>query len=372
MERKLASIQKIQWIKPIENADKIELAGILGWQVVVRKNEFNINDLIVYFEIDSILPEKSIFEFMRDRKFRVKTIKLRKVLSQGLIISIKDILPKNKYIEGQDVTDIIGVKKYDPEPEINYQKINKVKMPFYLKPFKRLIATNNFFRKHFGYLIGIKKTFNFPKFIRKTDEPRLQSNPEFLDFLTPDRNFFITQKIDGTSGTFYYNNGLYGICSRNLEIFNNKCPRFFQENIYKIISDKYKIEEKLNELKKNIAIQGEIVGEGIQANKLKLTGLDLFVFNIYDIDKSNYYNFEDFINFCKELGLKTVPILNPKKQFLQKPTIEELLERAKGNYESGNPQEGIVIRPIKEELLHTLGRFSFKVINNDFLLKYGQ
>ena len=158
--RKLATVQKISKVEKIENADKIEKVYVNGWEVVVKKGEFKENDLIVFVEIDSIVPERPEFEFLRDRKFRIRTVKLRKQISQGLVCPLS-ILPNKKWKEGDDVTDILGVKKYDPEleEENNLIKNNKKKYknPIikYFMRFKwfRNLVEDNTFDKSFPYLM---------------------------------------------------------------------------------------------------------------------------------------------------------------------------------------------------------------------------
>lgn len=370
MERKLASIQCISAIEPIPDADRIEVVHVLGWQCVSKRGEFSVGDLCVYFEIDSILPDIPEFEFMRARKFRVRTIKLRGTLSQGLAMPMSILNFPSKWLIGDDVTEELGVVKHDPEADVSYQRERVVHIPWYLKPFKRLIAAHPYLKHRFGHLVGISRSYGFPAFLHKTDEPRIQSNPGFLRYITPDRKLFITQKVDGTSGSYYYNEGVFGICSRNLEVYNTRYPKHVKSSKYRDVSESYNIHSKLKSVGRNICTQAEIAGPGIQGNKLELSTLKLFIFNVYDIDKQSYFDYEDMIAFCKDLELPTVQIIDNNVMF-KSITIDELLQLAKGTYACGNPQEGIVIRPHVEETLHGLGRFSFKVVNNDFLLKYG-
>jgi hypothetical protein len=384
MDRKLASIQIIKDVLPIEGADKIELVTFndIGWQCIAKKGEFKSGDKSIYIEIDSILPEKPDFEFLRSKKFRIKTIKLRGVLSQGIVFQtsiLEDFTDKyvkskhycNNLCAGDDVTDIIGITKYEQEePKPVYRK--NIKISWYVRPFKKYIATIPFLKKRFGYLIGIRKTRTFPSFIPKTDELRIQSYPKFLDYLS-DNKFYITQKLDGASETIYYNQGLFGVCSRNMEVYNSNCNfRYFDIGLYTKVVEKYDLKNKLTRFCKinkcNIALQGELVGPTIQGNKLGLQDTDIFFFNIYDIDKQKYVDFDDFIRTCSELNIKTVPILN-EDIYLYDMTVDKLLELAKGFYDNGYPQEGMVIRPMKEMFINNLGRFSFKVVNNEFLLK---
>jgi RNA ligase (TIGR02306 family) len=316
--RKLASIQRIRKIEPIPNADRIKLAHVLGWQVVIKKGEFKEGDKCVFFEIDAILPKASWSEFMEARKYRVKTIKLRKTLSQGLALPMS-ILPPGNYDIGDDVTEVLNVKKHETE----------------------------FFQR--GITIG-----SFPGFIPKTNETRIQAYPELLDQI---RNVkcYITTKIDGTSATFARYNGEFIACSRNCRLsLENNSPYSKVEQLYDL----------KNRIPEGIAIQSEIAGISIQKNRLELDNHDFYVFNVFDINKGHYYSFHDMMNFCKIFDLKTVPILN--NDIFIEQNLEELLELAKGKYEgTNNDREGIVIRSM--ETIPT--RYSFKIINNDYLLK---
>ena len=334
MERQLATIQRITSLTPIEGADKIEVASILGWKVVVKKEEFRVNDLVVFCEIDSILPDRPEFEFMRDRKFRVKTIKLRKQISQGICFPL-NILPASMSLgiskdiaEGEDVTDILGIKKF--EIEIPAQLRGKVK--------------NGRFTDH----------------VPKTDEMRIQSKARVLEELRG-LPYYITLKVDGTSFTFAKKDGQFDICSRNLVLLET------EDNIYWKMARKY----NLFEMPDGYAIQGEIAGPGIQSNRLKLSEPELFVYNVYNINEKRYLDFDDYNSFVKSIGCKQVEVIEFGDSFNY--TLDFLLKIAKGNYDSGHPREGIVVRPVTEMYSPTLeGRLSFKVINNDYLLAIGE
>ncbi len=323
--RQLASIQRIDNLEPIPGADAIEVASILGWKVVVRKGEFNVGDLCVYCEIDSILPEKPEFEFLRERHFRIKTIKLRKQVSQGIAFPLSILFQA-------DVTDALGITKHEP--------------------------VGNFAQ---GQSRG-----NFPGFLCKTDETRIQSIPHVLDIFKGKR-YFITQKLDGTSATYFYDPAYgYGVCSRNF-------LKDEGDNVYWQMGLKYDIENKLKEasyrLSIGIAIQGEIVGPGIQGNRLKLDSHELRVFNVFNVDNYSYFG-GPVDTFCATVGLTPVPLLETGDSFDY--TLEQLIEKAKGKYASGQNQEGIVIRLFDEAIQcrgTCEGRPSFKVINNEFLLE---
>ena len=350
MERKLASIQKVISVEPIENADKIEKVKILGWQCVAKKDEFKQGQLCIYCEIDSLFPEKPEFEFLRSKKFRIKTMKLRGVISQGIVFPL-EILPEhdrlviteeyhingNEHIVGQDVTEKLGITKY--EPPILPQLIGQAKG-------------------------------NFPTHIvPKTDEIRLQSAISVLEEIIG-KEVYITEKEDGTSFTAYYKDGMFGFCSRNLEQKNEST----NQSIYYKIVNQYELENKLkfysNNYNKNIAIQGEITGDGINKNPLNLprNTYQLHIFNVWDIDNQKYFDIFDAKDIVDILKLNLVKLLEFGKFNY---TIEELIEKAKGKYKGTNNNiEGIVIRPINECYSETLqGRMTFKVINNDYLLK---
>jgi RNA ligase (TIGR02306 family) len=329
-----ATIQKILSVESIENADSLEKATVMGWQVVAKKGEFKPGDLCVFVEIDSVLPEKPEFEFMRPRKFRVKTVRLRGVLSQGIAFPLT-ILPEGTEItEGLDVSEIVGVTHYE-------------------KPVP-------------GGQTGGKVRSNFPPYVSKTDEPRIQSNLDLLDEMKG-LECVATVKINGTSATYILKDGDYHVCSRN-NSFKLDDPDN-EKNVYIQIGKKYDMKTKLESMGGNFAIQGEIAGPGIQKNPLGLKELELFVFNIYDIDLQKYMDSAQMNRMCFSLGLKPVPI---DIFFKFDHTLEDLLDMAQGRYygTQQNPREGIVIRPVTEMFSGVLrGRMSFKVLNNTYLEK---
>ena len=349
MKRILASIQKIISVEPIENADKIEKVKVLGWQVIAKKDEFKEGQLCIFCEIDSVFPEKPEFEFLRSKKFRIKTQKMRGVLSQGIVFPL-DILSDhdklmlyeqyhirgNINIIGQDVTEKLGITKF--EQPITPQLMGQAKG-------------------------------NFPTYIvPKTDEIRLQSVISVLDEIKG-KEVYITEKEDGTSFTAYYKDE-FGFCSRNLDQKNE----LTNQSIYAKIALQYNLENKLKEYYYlngvHLAIQGEITGDGINKNPLNLfrNRQQLHIFNVYDIDKQKYYDVNDALGIVISLGLHFVKII---EYGTFNYTLEQLLEKAKGKYiGTKNNIEGIVVRPITECYSNVLeGRLSFKVINNDYLLK---
>lgn len=351
--RNLATIQKVLTVESIPGADAIECIGVLGWKCVSRKGEFKIGDKVVYIEIDSLLPFAPWSEFLfkgSDVKgaeaktaYRLRTIKLRGQVSQGLVLPLNVLdgkkFPTDKrerpiypFNVGMEVTAILGITKY--EPAISAQ------------------------------LQGLVKG-SFPSFIPKTDETRIQAAPSILAEIAG-KEVYITTKMDGCSGTFYVNRGEFGVCSRNME-FKPECDNTFMK-----MAKRYCLAEKMISLNRNIAIQGEVCGPSIQKNRLNLKDHELYIFNVYDIDGGKYLNVHEAFNICESLGVKTVPIEHSETAPLW--TIESLLEKAKGKYPgTDNHKEGIVIRPVLECKSEALrGRLSFKVINNEYLLKGGE
>jgi RNA ligase (TIGR02306 family) len=325
-----ASIQKIIDIRPIENADSIEKAYVLGWQVVVKKGQFKVGDLVVFVTIDSVLPPKPEFEFLAKNKYRVRTIKLRGELSQGIIFPAT-ILPDKKWRgAGDDVSEILGVTHYE-------------------KPVPG------------GFNQGDTKG-NFPPWFPKTDEERIQNVPEVLDELR-DNSYVITEKCDGTSCTIYFNRGEFGVCSRNME------KKDSESSVYWQMARKYDLEKKLRNLNRNLAIQGELCGPGIQKNKLGLKELDFFVFDIFDIDDGKYMSYPKQLQIITSFELNKVPLIQFGEGFAF--DLEQLLEKAKGKYNgTDNDREGIVVRALYGDFSEKMrSRISFKVLNNDFLLK---
>ena len=343
MDRKLASIQIISDIQSILGADNIEVAHILGWKTVVNKGEFSIGDKCVYVEIDSVLPEKPEFEFLRKscwvnngvvRGFRIRTIKLRKQLSQGICFPIS-VLDKENVSElaeqfGHDVTDLLGIVKY--EPYIPATMAGKIKG-------------------------------NFPSCIPKTDEIRIQNVPHVLEE-HKGKLFAVTEKLAGTSQTCYINNNYFGVCSRNWELDLSD-----ENNLYVKVALSHDIENKLRSLHRNIALQGEIVGPGVEKNSYILGDLQLFGFRLYLIDEQRFLDYSAFLDIMKNwLDIRVVPLI---EDYVALPnSVELLLEYAKGVSCLNNKvqREGVVIQPMIEDTDSELGRLSFKVINNDYLL----
>ena len=336
--RKLATVRKITDIRPIEGADKIEIATVGGWNVVVAKDvEHKVGNSVVYCEIDSFLPIKEEFEFLRKSSykkmgdqegFRLKTIRLRGQVSQGLILPIS-VVPIAQFAtgydlpEGLDVTEMLGIVKY--EPPIPAELSGKVKG-------------------------------GFPSFLRKTDEERVQNLvKEYEEYkLTSEHQFYMTEKLDGSSATFYMNEGEFGVCSRNLELLETEGNTFWKVARELDLENKFKI-------KGNICLQGELIGEGIQGNPYKIKGQTVHFFNGFDIDTQTKLGINEFLILLDELELLSVPILGVA--ILLPETVEEMVKLAedKSRLNKLTEREGVVVRSLDNTI-------SFKAISNKFLL----
>lgn len=330
--RKLASIQKIKEIKAIEGADAIEKAYVLGWQLVIRKGEFSVGDLCVYCEIDSVMPDKPEFEFVRARSNRIKTVKLRGQISQGICFPLS-ILPEALEVqEDMDVTEVLGITKFEP-------------------PIPANLAAE---------IKGL-----FPSFIPKTDETRVQVLESLLEEYEG-TSCYITEKLDGSSATFYLKDGEFGVCSRNLDLLYNESNSMWKFAI------ENQLEEKLKKLNRNIALQGEIIGEGIQKNKYKLRGQTVYFFNVFDIDTYSFFSLNQARQLLTELNLNMVNVI--EDNYKLESSVEALISKSKMKslLNKDTVAEGIVIRPVEETIDRYIGRVSFKAINPDFLIKYDE
>lgn len=309
----LVFVGRIVRLDPILGADFILSATVIcgpggKWEGVVKKSDFQLNDLCVVFLPDSLLPQTQKFAFMESSNWRVKMRKFKGAASEVLIVPYTLTAPI-----GADVTDIFGVTKYH-------------------KPVP-------------AHLQGIAKG-NFPDFIPKTDEPNYQRSPELVEVLSS-KPWYITEKCDGSSTTAFKYKEKFGICSRNLEVERN------EENGYWKVARQYHLEDRLPE---GIAIQWETCGPGIQSNPMGLKEIDGFAFNVYDIEKRSYLQFYEFKEFCELIGFPTVRVL----QFGQDFIMDHVKALAEGCYKNGKPREGIVIRS-QANFGHS--PISFKVIN---------
>lgn len=355
---KLATIQKIKELKPIEGADKIELAMVLGWQVVVKKGEFNVGDLCCYIQIDTVVPPTVKFEFMKKRKYRIRTIKLRGALSQGLILPLNELSLKSNFKEGMDVTKDIGVVKYEKQDNnpILYQKPRKPKV-WYKKLW--YIFKYNYLYKWFPKLKR-KERSKFPtNLVSITDEERIQNIPHILDKYKG-KTFVASYKLDGSSITLIHSKSLFGkgnvrICSRRFELHDKNNDWY---KVYKSTNFQYYIGLLVKHFQTNdIIVQGEAIGK-FNGNHHKLNKDEIRLFNIYVNGERLLPN--EFHTTC---GLMEIPHCPKFGVFEMNFTLDEILKLSEIK-DVLNPKveaEGLVWRCIDDG-------FSFKVINNNYLL----
>jgi RNA ligase (TIGR02306 family) len=299
---------------------------VLGWTVVAQKGQFQVGDKCVYFEIDSILPERPEFESMRPTKFRVRTLKLRGQLSQGVCFKLEECGLEDLPV-GTDVTEKLGITKYEP-PVKTFRTKGGNEVPSNPRPW----------------------------FVPKTDEFRIQSYPQLIDEMM-DLPCYITTKLDGTSMSVFWHEGVFGVCSRNRLVTED-------EEMYWSVAKRYNLHKM--DANFSVVLQGELVGPGIQKNPLGLKELDFYVFN--SIVDGEYEGLVNMVTTVECYGLSTVP-LEAVTRF--EFDLDFLIRRAEGFYESGKPKEGIVIRTTQPIHTHTLDGhlLSFKVMNNNYLLK---
>lgn len=359
--RKLASVRRISEIRPIEGADAIECCVVDGWTVVAKKGEFAVNDLAVYCEIDCFIPhELAPFlskggepkEFNGVKGNRLRSISLRGQLSQGLLLKPLQVTPNggamvqnssgfvHTFKEGDDVSAWLKIEKWE-------------------RPIPAALA---------GQVKG-----DFPSWIRKTDQERCQNLLTEIFTENVNEKFEVTMKLDGSSCTIYHKDGELGVCSRNLELKINEENK---DNTLVRMLFETGLNETLTKLGKNIAVQGEIMGPGVQGNREKLTKHMLFVYDIYDIDNQCYLSPAERLQIFEQLrvektdieksALQHVPTLaiNQTLGELSIKNVDELLKFAEGQSLKNAIREGVVFKRMD-------GKFSFKAISNLFLLKGG-
>ena len=381
--RKLATIRRIKDIRPIPGADNIELAIIDGWECVVSKIDgFEVGEPVIYVEVDSVLPDRPEFEFMRKRKFRVKTIKLRGQISQGLVLPL-EMFPTivnskgletfvETFTEGEDVTEVMGITKYDPEAE-KEKAFYKGMKPNKISPIKKFLSHHALGRWILVNVLKQKLTLYFPSWIKKTDEERIQNLPKLWEHIK--KSFiplFVTEKLDGTSATYFYKDGEFGVCSRNLFLVSEDDSPYWE------MAKKYRVKETMKVIVnkfhlKSLVLQGEIIGEGIQKNPygLKERRLNLFTCYVDGVKKpheemlfllNSVYTEQDTI------VIPVIPLVPVVSSYLLIPSdypLEAFIEMTnadKSVIDSTKLREGLVCRNYEEGI-------SFKVINPEYLLK---
>ncbi|KAK6526521.1 hypothetical protein TWF694_005104 [Orbilia ellipsospora] len=378
MSRKLVTVRRVGTVQPIPGADRIQLATVDGWAVVVKVGEFAPNDRAIFFEIDSYLPgddprwgflEVGFTVWNEMKGYKIKTAKLKGQISQGILRTlndfpevaevIKDLEEKHgvekaeEMVRGMSFAEALGVKKYEPpEPGSNVP--------------------------------GERPARPFPSFVQKTDQERIQNLPGVFAAYA-DEVFQETTKMDGSSMTVYYlredsqiietmepvnpikeptvasMKGRFGVCSRNIDLLEAGGGNFWA------VARKNKLPEKLSNLNRNYAIQGELCGSSIQKN---FEGFqpgfhEFFVFSVWDIDKQQYLEPKAVEELAAELNLKHVPVNGYYKLGDIATEVKALLARAEGKGINGKKREGIVLKQVD-------GPLSFKAISNSYLLKHGE
>lgn len=341
--RKLATIRTIDAIRPIEGADAIECAVVGGWTVVVKKGEYEVGDLAVYCEIDSWIPNELapfLSKGQEPREYngvkgeRLRTVKLRGQLSQGLLlpeaVASNAILPGEFFIceVGSDVTEVLGIQKWEA-------------------PIPAQLA---------GLVRGA-----FPSEVPKTDQERVQNlTAEIAQYVLDGDVWEITEKLDGSSCTYYLDlDNDFHVCSRNLDLAYDETNTLWKVAIQNNVADKMRAFGLYG-----IALQGELCGEGIQKNRYGLKGQQFFLFDVYDVKEGCFMDPPARRNIATRLGICHVPVT--VEEFVLEQTVPQLLEMAEAKSELATTErEGIVFK-------HIGGQLSFKAISNKFLLKGGE
>lgn len=331
--RKMATIRVIDAIGPIDGADAIEVATVGGWKVVVKKGEFTVGDRAVYCEIDSWIPTelapflskgKEPREFEGVKGERLRTVKLRGQLSQGLLLNLDDVLSgTNSFQDGDDVSEVLNIRKW--EMPMNAQ------------------------------LAGLVKG-TFPSQIPKTDQERVQNLKKEI-VSAEGMMFEVTEKLEGSSMTCYLIDGEFGVCSRNMDLKRDENNAFWATAI------REDVESKMRDTGPDaqFAIQGELIGPGIQNNIYKLSRTEFYVFDVYNIQSGEYLTPVFRRALIERMGLNHVPLINPNYPIVA--SIDGLLEAAEGASVLNVKQEreGIVFKQVD-------GGMTFKAISNKYLL----
>ncbi len=343
--RRLASIQRIWKIEPIEGADRIELGHVLGWQCVVNRGQFRPMDIGVYFEIDSFLPVRPEFEFLRSTSykktdvmgegFRLRTMRFRGQVSQGLLLPL-NLFPEipNDAVAGDDVTELLGVRKWEIEER----------------------ATTG------GTVIG-----NLPYDIPHTDETRVQEEPGLIQAFAG-LEYYISTKMDGSSHSLGIDENGFHVTGHNYEYKDDGSSSFYE--FVKAREYRSKMEEYAGELGlKTLTIQGEFCAPGIQQNRLRLTRPEWYVFTIRENGKG--IGLKRMLLICEALGMTPVPSEEIGTDLPSRyPTVEALLARVDGDYPNGGKKEGIVVRPTEPVFCPLISAcLSMKIVSNRYLLK---
>lgn len=339
--RKMATVRQVDAVNPIPDADAIEVATVGGWRVVIKKGEFVPGDLAVYCEIDSWIPhdlapflskgtEPRVYNGVAGE--RLRTVKLRGQLSQGLLLSRHTALDKvGEISEGMDVSELLNIQKWEA-------------------PIPAQLA---------GEVRGM-----FPGFMPKTDQERVQNlTAEFAEWVGNVSAWEVTEKLDGSSMTVYVFDEDEGVCSRNLNL------RETEGNSLWATARRNDLIGKIRSTGRNLALQGELIGEGIQGNPYKIRGQEFYLFDVYDIDQGRYLRPAERKGLVEALDIRHVPVVAYGAKFLDTlgiTDVAQLLTFAEGKSKlmDKTEREGLVFKCHDEDA-------SFKAISNKFLLKGG-
>ena len=382
-ERALAHIEKIEWVKPIEGADNIELIGVLGWICIAKKGEFSPGDLAVYIEIDSKCPrDDERFAFLEAKDYKVKTMKIGRfhVISQGLALPLT-LFPELKHKRiGSDVTRLLNItygseedskrKSRKADQDTRYKWMVRRHPKLFQNPFIKKMVTYPSGKRLMLFLVGRETDYRleFPDWILRTNEVRIE-NAAF--YLQSTDTWVKTEKLDGCSGTYAVNKLKQGdryefiVCSRNVRLPDKKQKTEKEPNIYWEMAEKYEIERKLKEFASahhyhRVVLQGECIGM-VQGNPYKLKENDFYGFNLVIDGKRT--STQEMAAFCNQQDLKHVPIFDMEYKLCH--TMEEMKLEADGA-SSINPKvmrEGFVYRSQD-------GKQSFKNVSREYLLKH--
>lgn len=404
-ERELAYIVAIDEIRPIPNYDRVEHARVGGWWVVVKKDQFKVGDPAIYIEVDSRVPEKEPFMFLEKKHFKVKTQKMCKVLSQGLLMAAEDFgwTKETSYVEGcvavkddkgnfhntanesmfvTKLLEIVYATEEDNKRKASsidkYKKMAQRRPDIFKQSWARWMMKHEWGKKVMFLFFGKKKDKKggWPSWVKKTDEERCQNMPWL--FPGNDEFWFATEKVDGTSTTFTLKRGKRGknefvVCSRNVAFETPDKDCYYNNNVYWEMAQKYNAKRVLEQLLARsekidfVTIQGETYGEGIQKRTYGIKGRDFKAFNlIFGWKDGTVMRLDPREMKCvlDKLGVPTVDIVD--SNFKIPETCEELLKIATGpSMIDGGMREGLVFRDRN-------GEKSFKAVSNEFLLKYHQ
>ena len=401
-ERELAYVVLIDGIEPIPGYDRVEQAIVGGWRVIVQKGQFKVGDPAIYFEIDSRVPaDRECFAFLEKRKYKVKTLKMCKVISQGLLMHASDFswdwyIDEGKNIpyiynnqteeryypdnESRFLTKQLGVTYADNEdnqrkaPSVDkYKKMTARHPHLFKKPWARWMMKRSWGREVMFFFFGRKKDKKngWPAWVQKTDEERIENMPWILK---NKNSWIVTEKVDGSSSTFTMKRGHFKkkefyVCSRNVCFDSIDKPCYYDTNIYWEMAQKYNMYDVLSHLLDKmpqvewITIQAEIFGESVQRNTYGLTGREIRAFNLITSDKGRWNSCDMRALLENEYHIPCVPILN--EAYILPDTVEELREyvNSQPSCIDGKIKEGIVCRSLD-------GVQSFKCVSPEYLLKY--